>query len=313
MLICPDCRGPLGLVDHLRCSSCGWYGRCEGKVGIYLSTADLKAPESLLYIENYDKIASDDIHSSIQLDHHVRYLAENLVKSIGDVRGMSVCDLGSGKGHLAELLSRGGAGNVTCIDVSMPYLKRLESHERFRLILANAEHLPFADEFDLVVATDVLEHVLNVGSFLLSALQALKVGGRIVLRVPYEENLIIYSPLFGCKYRFVHLRTFNKALLRSTLAKAGFSVEQSLYDAYWNYIERRFWSRGKCRRLVLRSARRFFRFDATGPLLAPIFSLKHRLARVFFIPTMLVVSARKTRDVRIEEYSGFQSVPDPVA
>jgi len=261
-------------------------------------------------LESYTRIATDDIDSSVQLDVHLRYLADNLVRVVGDVRGQAICDLGSGKGYTAQCLLDGGAKSVTCVDISLPYLAELERYPALRLVQANAESLPFKAEFDLLVCTDVLEHVLNVGSVLLSTFQALRVGGRIVIRVPCNENLVVYSPMFGCKYDFAHLRTFNGSLARDTLLKAGFSVENLSYDAYWNYLHKLFWGRSNLRRRLLAHAIRWLRFDSAGPLLAPIRSLRHRLARLFFIPTMLIITARKTREVSTDEYSGFQFIPD---
>ncbi len=74
---------------------------------------------------------------------------------------------------------------------------------------------------------------MNVGSFLFCVNRALKFGGTAYIRVPYLESLMCYSPHIGCKYQLVHLRNFNKGLLKSTMESGGFAVERLEFDGYW--------------------------------------------------------------------------------
>jgi SAM-dependent methyltransferase len=102
----------------------------------------------------------------------------------------------------------------------------------------NAERLPFRETFDLLVSTDVMEHVLNLGSFLVSVNQSLRNGGVAIIRVPYRESLIAYSAQAGCKYEFVHLRTFNRRSLSDAMEGAGFAVEHTWLDGFNLYSPR---------------------------------------------------------------------------
>ena len=98
------------------------------------------------------------------------------------------------------------------VDLAWPYLRRVEGGDAsVRVLRANAENLPFRDELDAIVASDVLEHVLNPADFLHSALEALRPGGRLLLKVPYRENISQYRRADGCPYPMVHLRTFDRS------------------------------------------------------------------------------------------------------
>lgn len=99
-------------------------------------------------------------------------------------------------------------------------------------MLANAENLPFKEEFDVVVASDIMEHVLSPIDFLLSANMSLKPGGLLLLRVPFEENMLQYSRLLGAKYKFAHLRNFSKRNLTLILQQAGYQIKNIHYDGY---------------------------------------------------------------------------------
>lgn len=247
MIICPDCSQPLKIIDHLICDTCSWEGTKLNKIKNFLSTEDRKDPTILSYTENYDIIAEDDLHSSIQSPRYIQLQAENLAKLINVNPNSSVCDIGIGQGYLLKEVLKKGVKNITAIDIAAAYLKKFEDDSRIDLVLANAENLPFENQFDVITTTDVLEHVLNVGSFLYSVNRALKMDGMLYLRVPYRENLIHYSPFFGCKYKFVHLRTFNKETLRDYMHAGGFEVIKLRLDGFWYTDPQSFWTKNEKR------------------------------------------------------------------
>ena len=120
------------------------------------------------------------------------------------------------------------------MDIATDYLK-----SRVGAIVANAENLPYREHFDVLAATDILEHVLRPGDFLLSAHRALKVGGRFMVRVPVFESLLQYAGLGGYPYELVHLRTYTPGLLRQELRGAGFKVTRMRRtDLGWGRMRR---------------------------------------------------------------------------
>jgi SAM-dependent methyltransferase len=200
---------------------------------VLLSTRDRESELMARYLANYDQIAVDDLTTGIQKESLQRFFNERLRGYLGNFAGQRVCDVGVGKGMLFEMLGQGGAASVVGVDISMPYLERFAGLPDTTVVLANAENLPFRDAFDLVVAADVLEHVLNVGDFLICMREALAPKGRFVVRVPYRENLVKYAHLvYDCPYDLVHLRSFNNGNLRELLRYAGFVVERLQYDGF---------------------------------------------------------------------------------
>ena len=134
--------------------------------------------------------------------------------------------MGVGKGILFEKLRRAGPAMLVGVDISMPYLQRVANTGNLTVVLANAENLPFRDAFDLVVAADVLEHVLNVGDFLMSVRESVVTDGTFVVRVPYLDNMLQYAHLNGCEYDIVHLRNFARGNLVHLLRHTGFVVDR---------------------------------------------------------------------------------------
>ena len=251
MILRPDSRHELGALDSLRCDACGWVGESREGVPVLLSTRDRSSELFGRYLANYDEIASDDLESAIQAENVQRGFNDRLFSYLGEVRGKRVCDIGVGKGMLFELLRGAEPARLVGVDISMPYLTRFVDNGDATLVVANAENLPFREEFDLVVAADVLEHVLNVGDFLLSVREALAPGGTFVVRVPYLDNMLQYARLNGCQYDMVHLRNFTRSNLMDLLTQTGFTVDRLRYDGFNRYRARRWIASSEFRMKVL--------------------------------------------------------------
>ena len=99
-------------------------------------------------------------------------------------------------------------------------------------MLANAENMPLKDAFDLIVLTDILEHVLHPEKVMESVNKALKVGGRVIVRSPHKEDLSKYSADEGYEYEFGHLRTFDEESLSSLIAGAGLNLRTFHRDGF---------------------------------------------------------------------------------
>ena len=242
MVLCPDCM--TSLPELARCPSCGWQPEFRDGVPILLSRSDRDSQAFATYAENYDRIAHDDLSQSIQPARYLEVQADTLCSYLGNLARLDVCELGVGRGLLLDRLLASDAKTVTGVDVSLPYLTRYveaasENGERLRLAVANAELLPYAEAFDLVVASEILEHVLNAGDFLISLHRSLRPGARALVRVPYKEDLRQYARQNGCEYQFVHLRTFTRDSLESMMRTAGFKTVRVYFDGQFGARLRR--------------------------------------------------------------------------
>jgi 2-polyprenyl-3-methyl-5-hydroxy-6-metoxy-1,4-benzoquinol methylase len=69
------------------------------------------------------------------------------------------------------------------------------------------------EQFDVVTACDILEHVLDVNAAVRELLRVLRPGGVLIARVPDMEPV----EWEGQTYEFVHLRIFDEGTLRILL------------------------------------------------------------------------------------------------
>ncbi len=293
MLVCPACASPLS--PSLVCNACDWRGQYRDGLPVLLRESDLRDEVTRSYTENYDRIARDDLDAKVMDERYIENLATNFCEAVDLVPGAEVCDVGSGKGYLVKKLLARGAGSVTAVDISLPYLVRMLGQPGVSPVMANAEALPFAAHFDIIVATDVLEHVLNVGSFLYSLNRALRSGGRLYVRVPYRENLLSYSPHLGCPYQFVHLRTYDRPLFRQALEEAGFVVERLWHDGYLPGITRPIWVGGRLRQRLYRWFEN--RLCSNGRRPGDATLRPHGLRPIFLRPTVVIARARKVKNL----------------
>ena len=95
--------------------------------------------------------------------------------------GARILDAGVG---LARILSRVPELDRYGMDISFAYLREARS-KGIDVCYARVEDMPYAAEtFDVVLATDILEHVLDVNLCAAKMLAVLKRGGVLIARVP---------------------------------------------------------------------------------------------------------------------------------
>lgn len=177
------------------------------------------------YVENYDRISADHLkhfdatgHNPFMPEDHWRELeksTETLVNKYATEPGIKILDVGVGMGCLLErfpMLSRFG------MDISRGYLKHARA-KGIEVCLSRIEEMPYKERyFDMLVTTDVLEHVLDLNIAVREILGVVKDGGIIIVRVPYKEDLGLYLQK-DFPYDLVHLRNFDENNLRLLFEK----------------------------------------------------------------------------------------------
>ncbi len=111
-----------------------------------------------------------------------------LVKKLGGVK--SICDLGCGNGHISGQLAQLGY-EVTGVDASISGLRIAgQAYPQARFIRANIDReLDGGGEFDLVISSDVIEHLYRPSDLLEAARSLLKPNGQLLIGTPYHGYL----------------------------------------------------------------------------------------------------------------------------
>lgn len=191
--------------------------------------------------------------------------------------GQCVLDLGCGEGRHAIHLMLTDAVDVFGVDLSLrdittaseraqPFLEAGDHAGRLQLGVGDAQQLPFTDNFfDVVICSEVLEHIDDYQSVLREIDRVLKPSGVFAATVP------AYFPEWVCwklsdEYHAVeggHLRIFREKQLRQSIEKMGHQFfarhkAHALHAPYW-WLKCLFW--GQEDKPVVSAYHRFLVWD----------------------------------------------------
>lgn len=106
---------------------------------------------------------------------------------MGDVQGLDVAEVGSGGGHVLQMFPE---ARLTAIDVSDAYLsiaRRNLAGYQVRFVKGEVDKLDLPPEqFDRVICTEVLEHVVDPEAVLAAIAKLLRPTGVAVITVPND-------------------------------------------------------------------------------------------------------------------------------
>lgn len=94
--------------------------------------------------------------------------------------------------------------------------KRVNNVDLFQM---DARNIPFDNEFDVIGAFDVIEHIKEDNLVLEQIYKAVTKGGGIIITVPQHTFLWSQEDEYAC-----HVRRYNSKELKSKVEKAGFKV-----------------------------------------------------------------------------------------
>lgn len=197
------------------------------------------------------------------------------------VSARDVLDFGGGDGQRYGGLIREHARSVTVADASPMILARRAALGDATLDVSRLDDDP--ETFDVLVALEVLEHLVDPLGALRSVVAKLRPGGRAVISVPNAFSLVnrlrmltgrlpssgVGTSLRGQTYVAPHIRFFDLASLVALAEAAGLSVERVMAH------DLDLW---KVSGLVRRTGFRPLRQRGRSPLLAGTFVLVARLA-----------------------------------
>jgi 2-polyprenyl-3-methyl-5-hydroxy-6-metoxy-1,4-benzoquinol methylase len=126
-------------------------------------------------------------------------LAETIIKRVTALDNVkSICDLGCGNGYITGRLAALGY-DVIGVDASESGTRiAREHHPQARFICSLIDEGLRArvalDPFDLVISSDVIEHLYSPGDLLSAAVSLLKSDGQVLVGTPYHgylKNLVL--------------------------------------------------------------------------------------------------------------------------
>ena len=176
-------------------------------------------------------------------------------EQLGLRAGDQVLDVGSGFGrHVFECARRGG--RVVALDyaadevietkatlAAMAEVGEIAEDRVVGVLRGDARRLPFRDaSFDVVITSEVLEHIGDDVAAIAEMVRVLKPGGRFAATVPAwlpeVVNWKLSDEYHAPKAAGGHVRIYTRTELRAKLAAAGLDVDgyhraHALHSPYW--------------------------------------------------------------------------------
>jgi SAM-dependent methyltransferase len=216
-LACPRCRGPLvPTAPDARCGACN--ARYRGEGGILRLTLGREGapgydPHHFRTLERVE-------------DRHFWFVArreivlDSLRRSVPDLDGRRMFDIGCGTGGLLQFLAGQGVQLAGACDAYPESLEIVRRRLRIPLVLIDEGRLPpLGSGQELLALFDVLEHVDDDREMLGFLHSILEPGGIVVLTVPAHPALFSERDDLAC-----HRRRYRRGELERKLEDAGFTV-----------------------------------------------------------------------------------------
>jgi SAM-dependent methyltransferase len=130
------------------------------------------------------------------------------------------------------MLRDSGFSNVAGLDLSEEALRFCKEKYRDNVIKGDVTRLPFShDRADLVLATDVIEHVDDDRAAIREIARVLKPGGVVLIAVP------AFGLLWGLQDEVAqHTRRYRKREVEAMMSDTGLIVERSYYFNYLLFL-----------------------------------------------------------------------------
>lgn len=184
--------------------------------------------------------------------YHHTYLTVPLLKMLAEVKptGQSkprVLDLGCGNGSLSHLVAQQGY-EVVGVDASAQGIAiARKSFPDCQFVEADIYDLPLAEmahSFDIVLAVEVIEHLLYPRELVRVAKKCLKPNGNLLLTTPYHgylKNLVLavagkMDQHFTALWDNGHVKFFSVPTLTTLLKAEGFTEIQFGFSGRLPYV-----------------------------------------------------------------------------
>lgn len=173
-----------------------------------------------------------------------RRLLARVIDQLNLPKDARVLDVGSGTGTNLRLLSQLGFINFSGVDASESSIRFCAEKGLGAVELGDACELPCEDRsIDLVVATDIVEHLDDDAAALREFRRVLRPGGCAILTVP------AFQSLWGLQDEVSHhKRRYRKADFESRISSAGLDLRRSFYFNYLLFAP--IWIARQCIRLL---------------------------------------------------------------
>lgn len=147
------------------------------------------------------------------------------------IKTYSILDVGCGVGTLSLFLAAQGAKKVVGIDLAADAIAQAEAARQAlkltHLTFRTATLSPNIGQFDVIIASEIIEHVPNPAQFVTHLASNLKPGGTLILTTPYAHNWLRQHGLLKQHDRYAgHIKIFDEISLKKLFSDKTWHLTQ---------------------------------------------------------------------------------------
>jgi len=159
-------------------------------------------------------------HPLVRFVHRNRL--EAITKELPDKTGLRILDAGCGEGHLLKILQAAHPENIYFgIDITEAAIQKATTRCPFaHLTLGDIADINTGDDFfDIIICTEVLEHIMPYQIALKELKRVLKGGGYLIITFPNEPIWMFGRFFLGRRPVKVpdHINSFTSKKMKTTL------------------------------------------------------------------------------------------------
>ena len=176
-------------------------------------------------------------------DYLLPSLDQIVLRAAEENHNLTILDLGCGNGSLCGYFS-GKGYKTTGVDSSLTGIqiakKNHPASSFFCFSIDESVPIEFKDKFDIVISTEVIEHLFAPRNLLGFAKECLKPGGMLLVSTPYHgylKNLMLsitnrWDRHFTVEWDGGHIKFFSVSSLRRMVIESGFE------NTYYRFVGR---------------------------------------------------------------------------
>ena len=208
-------------VETVKCSNCGLV-----QPKYILDSQDLIKLYANVDDESY--LATSDIRGTSNYRQVIK-----LINKFSKKRG-SLLEIGAGSGGLLDILKH-EFNDIHGVEPSKKFCQFAK--ERYGLVLDNIGYENISEnlKYDVILALDVIEHVVSVRHFMYKVFQLLTDEGIVILSTPNKNSLT--ARLLGKKWWHIrppHLYYLDKESFHALMEATGFKIMKKAFF-YWTF------------------------------------------------------------------------------
>lgn len=163
-----------------------------------------------------------------------KHLAKRIIdimNPLGIRKDAVIADMGCQHGYLLNHLHKNGYSNLTGYDII-----KLENTSNFKFIRADLNTIkPIEPTYDIIIHSELMEHLENIYHFIRFCSKALKPGGVMIMTTPNQQKLMdkLFFTTTGENTRFYNMKN-NRTIITKRILNHIFK-ENNLKVIKWSY------------------------------------------------------------------------------